>query len=292
MKLKLSILLILVFSISVHLKAEQTDEFKKLYDSYKSKYNFYSIKDTLYKIQSEYTLPEHYSHVDSKDTSSYTYWISNFPIWHQYKSVGNWKGSKHLKHDEVSRVVHLPWTGPSFKDVAIPLRLLGEFYFQTNKRFDLKVYPKKGELLTYEKWLHGKVVYNHKGELLFNDDLLKDDTEEEYYRYLVFAMQNLNYKSIAKSCDTVALSELQAGDMYIAYNSTGKKGKLFIVLHLIENKAGDVMYLIANGCPDACDFHIQKFNEDRDNPWVTKEQLEELTNDFEINNFYRYKTIE
>ncbi len=292
MKLKITLFLILIFTVFSPLKAEQTDEFKKLFESYTTRYNFYSIPDTLYRIQTEFTLPKNFSHVDPPDTTSYSFWISNFPIWHQYKPVGNWKGKKYLTYEEVSRVVHLPWTGPSFKDVAIPIRLYGEFFFQIHNRFALKIYPKKGEILSYEKWLNGSPVYNHRGELFFNDDLQKEDTEKEYYKFLIFSMQNVNYQSIAKSCDSVASTDVQAGDMYIATDSTGKKGQLFIILHLIANQDGATMYLVANGCPDACDFHIQKFNEDRDNPWITIEQLLERTKEFDVANFYRYKSIE
>ena len=286
----IKIVCILMLSLSTIVSAEQTDDFKKLLEEYKSNYNFYSIKDTLYTIQTEYQLPENYEYAKYKEKSSYASWISNFPIWHQYKSVGNWKGSKHFNYDEVSRVVHLPWQGPAFKSVGIPVRLLGEYYFQFNKRFSFEIIPQGGEILTYTKWLNGKPAYNHRKEVLFKDDILKEDTESEYYRYLLFCMQNVSYESIANSCDSVLSSEVQAGDMYIGYDATGKKGKLFVVLRLIKSDSGDILYLVANGCPDACDFHIPNINSDRQNPWIKIEQLQDLTSEFNNSTFYRFKT--
>lgn len=279
---------ILIFSSTI--SAEQTDEFKKLLEDYKSQYKFYSIKDTMYRIQTEFELPDGFSYIELKNDSSFPYWVSNFPIWHQFKAVGHWKGNKVFEHDEVSRVIHLPWQGPTFKDVAIPIRILGEYEFQFNNRFDFQVMPKKGEMLTYQKWLNGKAAYNHRGEVLFKDDIVKEDTENEYYLYMLFCMQNINFESVAKSCDTVALNAVQAGDMFIGYDKTGNKGKLLIIFRLISNESGDIMYLVANGCPEACDLYIPKINNDRDIPWITFEQLQKLTEEYDNSRFYRFKT--
>ncbi len=286
-----TIICICVLLLSGSVLAEQTEQFKKQLENYKAKYNFYAVKDSLYTIKSELELPQGFSYVDPKDSLSYSYWIANFPIWHQYKSVGNWKHRKQFNYDEVSRVIHLPWQGPVFKDVAIPVRLIGEFDFQFNNRFAFQIMPKAGELLTYKKWLQGKPVYNQRGEVLFKDAPLKDDTENEYYRFLLFCMQNVSFESITKICDTVSVDNIQAGDMFIAYDKTGKKGKLYIIFHLISNDSGDIMYLVANGCPEACDLYIPKINENRNNPWINIEQLRQLTEEYNNSNFYRFKTV-
>ncbi len=271
--------------------AEQTKEFKQLMESYKARYNFYSIKDSLYTIDSELSLPKGFSYVELQDSSAFPFWVANFPIWHQYKSVGHWKGGKAFEYDEVSRVIHLPWRGPAFKDVAVPVRILGEYNFQFDNRFAFQVMPKKGKVLTYKKWLAGKPALTNRGEVLFKDDMEKDDTENEYYKFLLFCMQNVNYESIAKSCDTVKVDDVQPGDMFIAYDKTGKKGKLYIIFHLIRNKSGTIMYLAANGCPEACDLYIPKFTEDRNNPWIDFEQLHSLTKEYTNSSFYRFKAI-
>lgn len=285
------IICICILFCSSSVLAEQTDQFKKQLDDYKARYNFYSIKDTLYTIKSELELPQGYTYVDPTDSLSYSYWIANFPIWNQDKPVGNWKHRKQFNSDEVSRVIHLPWQGPAFKDVAIPVRLLGEYSFQFNNRFAFQIMPKAGEMLTYKKWLQGKPVYNQRGELLFKEDILKDDTENEYYRFILFSMQNVNFKSITKTCDTVLIDNVQAGDMFIAYDKTGKKGKLYIIFHLISDDSGNIMYLVANGCPEACDLYIPKVNENRNIPWITIKQLRQLTNEYNNSKFYRFKTI-
>ena len=278
-----------VVSISSVLHAEQTEQFKKEFAEVKTHYNFFSIKDSMYTMQSELVLPKGFKYIEPKDTLSYEYWLAHFPIWHQYKSIGTWKGGKAFNYDEVSRAVHLPWKGPVFKDVAIPVRILGEYRFQYKQKDKFQILPTKGEMLTYEKWLHGKPAFSHLGDVIFRDDTLKTDTEEEYYKYMLFCMQNVSFESVARSCDSIPSNELQAGDMYIGYNEKGKDGKLFIIMNVISNKAGDKMYLVANGCPEACDMHIQKFNEDRDNPWIDIKRLQSLTDEYEFSNFYRFK---
>ena len=279
----------LLFCYSAVVQAEQTEQFKKDFQEYKSHYNFYSIPDTMYTMQTEFKLPAGYNYMVPSDSLSYAYWIAHFPIWHQYKTIGQWKGGIAKKYDEISRAVHLPWKGVVFKDVAIPVRILGEYCIQMKKKENFHVTPSKGEAMTYQKWLAGKAVYNSRGEVIFKDDIPKEDTEEEYYKFLLFCMSNVNFKSIAKSCDSVDTNNLQAGDMYIGYDERGKKGKLFVIMNVISNKDGDKMYVVANGCPEACDFHIQKFNDNRDMPWIDLHRLESLTSEFKYSNFYRFK---
>ncbi len=290
MKSILSILLIVLLATCSELHAEKTDQFNELYKSYQAKYNFFSIKDSLYTIQSELELPEGYAYIELKDSSSFTFWVAHFPIWHKYKSVGLFRGGKFLEHDEVSRVIHLPWRGPSFKDVGIPLRIIGEYLLQRDNRFSFSVMPKKGEAITYKKWLAGKPAYNQKSELVFKEDIEKENSEDEYYKCILFSMQNVDYKSIARSCDTIAVDDLQPGDLYIASDTKGRKGKLYIIFHMITDSSGNKKYLVATGCPDACDLHIPKFNDNQNMPWIDLTKFQGLTKEFEQSNFYRLKT--
>lgn len=289
---KIIILVLILISIFISSAfAEQTDDFKKLYQFYKKNYNFYAIPDTVYPIETELKIPEGYSLPPWKDITVYSEWVSRFPLWHRYKGVGNWKRMEQMKPDQIARAVHLPWEGTSFKDFAIPIRILGEYYFQYDRRHELKISPPVGEIMTYDKWLNGKPAYTYKGDLIFKDDVKKEDTEKEYYKFLQFCMNNSDYKSLAADCNQVEDTKIKPGDLFIAYDDSGKQGLTYVILCLISNGEGNTLYLVATGCPEACDFHIPLIKPDRDAPWVTIDEIRAQNTSYKNSGFFRFKSI-
>lgn len=282
---------IIIFSIPFLSNAERTEEFEKLYEFYKMNYNFYSIPDTVFTIEGEFELPDGYQHPQISNKSNYSDWVSLFPLWYKLKGVGNWKGQQKFKAEEISRAIHLPWIGPSFRDFAIPVRMLGEFCLQNSYHNSIAIEPKAGELMTFEKWLSHKPAYDSRGNLFFKPSNQKEATETEYYRFLQFCMENSNYRSLANSCDLIENSQVQPGDMFISFDDTGKKGAVLIILHLIFSNSGDTLYLVGTGCELACDFHIPKIKGNRNNPWVTLQEIKTVDTTYEHSQFYRFKTI-
>ena len=286
----IAILLIVLFSFQLSF-SEKPENPAELYKYYKIHYNFYAIPDTVYTIEGEFIVPDGYHHPDQFDMTRYSDWVSHFPLWHQYKPVGNWKKQKEKEYTEISRAVHLPWVGTSFRDYAIPIRMLGEFYFQKDSLFRISIMPHGGEALTYNKWLENNVVFNHRGEVIMQPDVLKENNEREYYTFLNFCMEYSSYRGLANSCDSVGIEEVQPGDMFITMDKTGKKGTVHIILHTIFNDSGDRLYLVGTGCPTACDFHIPLTGSDRDNPWLTIKSIMNFQGDYESSGFYRFKEL-
>ncbi|KAA3637630.1 MAG: hypothetical protein DWP97_00515 [Calditrichaeota bacterium] len=272
--------------------AEQTEEFKKLYEYYKTNYNFYAIPDTVYTIEGELKLPEGYTYKNSKEIDSYTDWVSNFPLWHKYKHIGMWKGTKQYDATEISRAIHLPWSGRSFAEYSIPLRMLGEYLFQIGQKDKFVVEPKGGETLSYKKWLEAKPVFDFRGNVIWKDDLPKSESDDEYYKYMLFTLQNSSYGGLMKNCNQVESSQVQAGDMFIASDDTGNKGAVYVILRLISNQNDSTLFLVGTGCEEACDFHIPLLTAKRDEPWVSQVTLEAINSEFKKSGFYRFKIFD
>ncbi|MFQ5452748.1 MAG: DUF4846 domain-containing protein [Candidatus Zixiibacteriota bacterium] len=282
--------LILFFLVS-SLLAEKTEEFEKLLEWYHKQYSFISMKDTIFTFESEFDFPDGYHRVDSTKLSSYANWISHFPLWHRWKAVGSWNGTNKYEKNEISRAVHLPWKGSTFVDFTIPIRILGEYLHSQNMEYNLSIIPKKGETFTYEKWLNSKLSYAVGKRVIFKPSEKRDSSVYEFYRLINFCMQNTNYKSLAENCDPIPESNLAPGDMYIAHDSSGRKGQVLIILNMIVNENDERFYIIATGCEKACDFHIPLIKGDRDYPWMTIENIKEFKPNMTISGFFRFKSI-
>ncbi len=291
MKEALSVVVLLTFACLPATAQEDSTAGDYLNASYRQQYDFISMKDTIYTFQSEFTVPDGYDWLNPAKMNNYQNWIANFPIWYRWKHVGIWKGNKAFVADEVSRVVHIPWKGRENKDFAIPMRIWAEYYLYRDIEKNFSIIPIRGETLTYPKFLESKVVRGPLRSVLFKPAEKRKPSEREFYKLLRVCMENSNYQSLASNCDSISGKELLPGDLVIGHNSNGMKGVVYMVMNVIENNNGDRMYCLATGCAEACDFHIPKFNESRENPWIDLRRIEELVTDFPKKGFFR-KVIE
>jgi hypothetical protein len=271
--------------------AERTPAFDSLHQWYQENYPFFTMKDSLFTFESEFSLPEDYRWLEEKHMNDFQYWVSRFPLWHQKKVICEWRGKVVLAADDVSRGVHLPWRTNRFRDYAIPLRILGEYFFHIDRRDRLAFTPPKGNVVTYSAWLSGKPALTAQGEVFFKEGDKREDKPDEFYQYISYIMQTTSYANLAANCEAISPQEVYPGDLFIAHDEKDRQGTVCIILNMIENSRGDRQYIVATGCPEACDFHIPKLNADRQYPWVTIGQIEALGKDFSLAGFFRFKQL-
>ncbi len=256
---------------------------------YKQNYEFVTMPDTIYTFETEFALPQGFHHADSADLSPFQNYVANFPLRHRLMPVGSFKGSSVFEKEQISRPVHLPYNGPAFTDRAEPIRILAEYLHDHNREFDLPVVPKAGDIMTYSKWLSNDITFDGKGAIQFVPGAPKDTTLKEYYTFMRFCLENTSYQSLAYNCDSVDASLLMPGDLFVAHDSTGNNGVVFVVMHMLKKGKNEKLYAVATGCSEACDFHIPLFNNDKNNPWLTAAQIAELGRDYPRRGFLRLK---
>ncbi len=259
---------------------------------YRQHYPFATMKDTIYTFQSEFALPEGYRQPDSSQLTAFQNWVANFPLWHRYISVGNWKGSKAFAYDEISRPVHLPWRGMDFKDKAIPIRILAEFLHYQGREFDLRILPPTGDTLRYEKFLGGRLRYTSRREPFFEQEVEREPSLSEFYRFMKVCIYSTTYANLPANCDSVAADDLKPGDLFVAHDERGATGVVYVVMHLLVSEKGPRLYAVATGCSDACDFHIPLLTEDRNEPWITADQIRSLANGLPFSGFFRFRCLQ
>lgn len=256
---------------------------------YKQNYGFVTMPDTIYTFEGEFVLPDGYRHADSSELSPFQNYVANFPLWHRFIPVGSFYGKRVYDYKDITRPVHLPYSGPAYTDRAVPIRILAEYLQDTERRNDLQVVPAAGDTMTYAKWFSHDIVYGPNKNVQFKPSTPKDTTLKEYYTFMRFCLENTSYRSIAYNCDSIPPSELMPGDIYVAHNDNGRKGVVYVLMHMLTKNNGEKLYAVATGCEQACDFHIPLFNNDKNNPWITPEQIFELGAEFTAKGFLRLK---
>ena len=272
-------------------KAEKTEQFEKLYKYYQANYPSFNMKDTLFNCDSEFIFPENYNKLENSKMSAYSKWISEFPLWHKSKAVGNWRGRREFLSDEISRVIHLSWRGKSNTDIGITLRLLADFLHLNHTEQKLFIKPAKGEQIDYYTWLKGKPLIDRKKGLYISPDMKRDTSTVEFFKFMNFMIHYLDYKSLIEVCEPISESDIAIGDMLITSDKSGKTGNVYTIMNSLENKSGEKLYIIGTGCKQACDFYIPLFNQDRNNPWIRLSDIKRLSDYSFISGFFRFTAL-
>ena len=258
------------------------------YDDYIADYPFLEGRNKLYTYESEFVIPEGY-HIKTDKLSSYQKWVSRLPLWRKGKPVSALGKGIFIKVGEFSRRVQLPWRTSHFIDYIIPVQLAAEYLRFNRSIHKLEIIPNRGAPFTYMNWLKSEYFEDNQGNLTSIPSQKREDTEEEFRKFIDIIAFNINYKTLVKSCEPVKEKDLGPGDIWIAHDDKGREGRVYVILNVLENKKGDRLYAVGTGCPEACDFHIPLFNGDDDNPWITVEQIKEVGAEYPSKGFYRLK---
>ncbi|HOP07769.1 MAG TPA: DUF4846 domain-containing protein [candidate division Zixibacteria bacterium] len=256
---------------------------------YRVHYPFTTNKDSIFTFETEFKEPSGYNKPDSSDQTPFQNWMSNFPLWHRWRPVGNWKGQKYMEADSVSRPVHLPWVGKRFTDCAIPIRILGEWLHYQKRENDLEVSLTHDGHLSYAEWLSGKMVHDNHMRAFIQPGEVRPPSEKEFYAFLARCMENTDYSSLRANCDSIDCDDLMPGDLLIGHDERGTKGVVYVVLRVLKNLWGSHVFAVATGGAEACDFHIPKLTDDRDRPWIDQSEAEKLVASFPHHGCFRLR---
>lgn len=287
----LVVLLIILLCSSLVAAQDSTDtsDVPEILQWYYDHYPFVTQKDSAFTFESEFVWPDGFHRPDSSEQTPFQNWVSHFPLWHQWKAVGHWKGGKLYEHDEISRTIHLPWRGDRFSDKSIPLRILTEWLFFHHREAELRILPKVGDTLIYHNFLGGDLRYNNRMEPFFLPTERRQPSPREFFKFMMFCIDHTDYRSLAANCVAVEPDDLMPGDLLIAQNKTGRKGRVYVVMLKVVNDKGDKRYVVGCGCEEACDFHIPLLTEDRHKPWLTVSDIEKLAPEYQQRGFYRLR---
>ncbi len=259
-------------------------------EKYFQRYPYMLYRGRLFSPESEFGLPAGFQRMDESKLTAYQLWVSRMPLWHQMKGVATLGRGIAFEADQISRAVHLPWRTTKFYDYAIPLQMQLEYLLVERKADNWIVLPKAGDSMSYARWLVSTPVYDARQRLTLKTSELRLPDSLEYNRFFNLVAENSNYLSLETNSDTVSESDLRPGDMQIARNEAGVKGKVYVILLILEDPQGEKRFLVGTGGNPPCDFYIPLFHNDQTDPWLTLDELKGLPpQEFPFKGFFRLK---
>jgi len=256
---------------------------------YLKQYPYLTPDELVRTCESEFKWPEGFRRLDSDKLTPFQNWVSHIPMWDDGKSVYSITTGTILRREQISRSIHYPWRTGHFRDCIIPLQLLTDYKFWTDRPDDLAIVTKKGDTVTYKKFLQSEISYDPYFRINFVPAQKRKPSVEEFNGFVDLFAFNSDYASLEKQCDPIVASNFRPGDLYVGRDSIGVTGKVYVILVVASNSRGDFRYVVGTGCPEPCDFYVPLFHDDRSNPWLTPDELKALITGYPMVGFYRLK---
>lgn len=254
---------------------------------YEAQYPFMRHKDTTFTQESELSWPAQYHRLDSAALTGYQFWVSNLPMWYSGRAAARVAGLAY-KAEDISGVVHLPWRSVRFYDYTIPIQLRLEYLLMRGDTAAFVHVPREGDTITLAAFLRGSPISYRGRELQFQPTAPRPVSDEEVDKMFDLCAKWSDYGVLATSAQPVDTTDLRPGDMLIAQQEVPTKGRVVVILNVIENEQGERLYLVGTGDAKPCDFYIPLATNEKLRPWMPLSEVLALTREYPNHGFFRF----
>lgn len=167
------------------------------------------------------------------------------------------QGEEILCDDDIVAVLdERPLKIKESKGAAGVIKLWGVFRWTKGKRLNIRFGLENGQKALWKDWHDGLRPQRKRGRFLFVQTGVPDGSKSNYMRYLKFVAENAGANSLKRDLQIVLPENLSSGDMIIS--SSGKGGRVGLILDVCKNAKGEKRYLLAMGGDNGSNFYIAR----------------------------------
>lgn len=136
------------------------------------------------------------------------------------------------------------------------MRLKAEYHYARGEYSKIHFNFTSGHKVSFDDWRQGRKPVVSGNKVRFTEK--KGPVDNSYANFKKYMIQIFSYAgtySLAKELDTVKVRDIQVGDVFIV---GGMPGHAVMVMDVVENQAGNKMFLLAQSYMPAQDMHILK----------------------------------
>ena len=149
------------------------------------------------------------------------------------------------------------------------MRIYAEYLRSSGRQDEIAFHFVSGFLCDYKSWLEGNRVSVAGNAVSWVPGAQRADNDETFEAYLETVFSYASTISLKKESEPVALSDVEAGDIFI---TAGSPGHVVMVADVCE-KDGVKAFLLAQGYMPAQDFYILRNDMHEDDPWYYEEEI-------------------
>lgn len=152
------------------------------------------------------------------------------------------------------------------------MRVWAEYYWSVGQQDKIAFHFSSGDLCSWTKWRDGYRPNVSGNSVSFEKRASYNDSYENFVRYLETIFSYAGTLSMdSYESETIALSELQVGDVFL---KGGSPGHVVMVVDMCENEDGERAFLLAQGYMPAQEFHVIKNPAHEEDPWYYESEIQ------------------
>lgn len=223
-------------------------------------------------IEQRFSLPNGYSRTKGDAFASF---LRSFPLKENGAKVYLYNGEEKYNQAVVAAVLDIDVGSKDLQQCADGVMRLRAEYLYQNKRYDeIHFNFTNGFNAEYSKWRQGYRIAIKGNSTSWYKAGEADNSIASFKKYLEIIFSYAGTLSLSKELKSIALSDIQPGDVFI---HGGSPGHAVIVMDVAQNSAGKKIFMIAQSYMPAQNIHILVNAEDKNiSPWYNLSNSDKL----------------
>ncbi len=239
-------------------------------------FNFSWIKQYNYKnaLINVIDVPKGYKR-EVSDNNSFSNWLRHLPINDTTNKVYLYNGEEKYNQNAQYKVIDIDVGNADLQQCAdAVMRLRAEYLYTTKQYNKIHFNYTNGTNISFTKWSSG-FYPSIKGNKVVWTAASNNKSYESFKKYMKNIFMYAGTSSLEKELNSIELSEIQSGDVFI---KGGFPGHAVIVLDVaINEKTKDKCFMIAQSYMPAQSIHILKNpNNANLSPWYNLKEIEKV----------------
>lgn len=240
-------------------------------------------------IQTRFSPPAGFHRV-AHETPNFASYLQQLPLKPHGSIVHYYDGGEKNRSGVYAAVVDMEIGKRDLQQCAdAVMRLRGEFLFQQQRYDDIRFNFTNGFDMTFAKWRQGYRVKVAGSKVSWVKSKSPSSSYTNFRSYMNMVFAYAGTLSLAKELKSVAISEMQIGDVFI---QGGSPGHAVIVVDMAINAAGEKRFMLAQSYMPAQDIQVlQNPGQAAISPWYampTGERVATPEWDFSIYDLKRF----
>ncbi len=218
--------------------------------------------------------PEGFTRVNYSE-NSFGDWLRNLPLKNKNKKVKYYNGGT-KPHDVHEAIINIDVGNKDLQQCAdAVMRLKAEYHYSRKEYEKIHFNYTSGDKVSFDDWRRGKKPIIKGNKVVFSSPSGSiNNSYTNFKKYLIQIFSYAGTASLSKELKSIALKDIQAGDVFI---QGGFPGHAVIVMDVAQNNNGDKIFMLAQSYMPAQDIHILKNNMSNNmSPWYSTSFENEL----------------
>lgn len=225
-------------------------------------------------IKTRFNPPKKFTRIVT-NPHTFGHYLQNFPLKPHDAKVHLYNGNLKYRQDVHAAVLDIDVGKRDLQQCAdATMRLRAEYLYQQKQYDKISFNFTNGFKATYAKWRMGYRIKVSGNKVTWVKTATPSVSYTSFRKYLNMVFSYAGTLSLEKELPSVALNDLEIGDIFI---QGGSPGHAIIVVDMAKNELGEKVFLLAQSYMPAQEIHILKNpNATAISPWYSLQNLDKL----------------